>query len=373
MTAATTPERQLVAVETIRAITPIENADAIESATVRGWNVVVKKGEFQVGQCVLYFEIDSLLPLETRNGHDTDFTFLAPRGEKIVDGRRYHRLKTARMRGVYSQGLVMPLSTSPEIAGVIQEFGIDFYRQWPQDCAGHLDVIKFDEELPEGAAGPFPTTLGQKTSSERAQNLADVWPVIVDGGPWIATEKVDGKSCSVFRDTEGALHVCGRNWEVPAPAGAGQADVYWRAAQKLFGPVETGSDFFGASDSFPATLAPGEGVQFEVYGEGIAKNPLRVKGEHISIFTVLQDGQPVPRGQWPRWALAFAAPIFQIELPATAAEAIEQVDGIKSLINPDRLAEGVVWHQGEGRQMAELGYRSTMKIVSNRYLSKQEG
>src|SRR5690606_28028443 len=59
----TTMERQLVTREQITDIQPIEGADAIEVASVRGWKVVVRKGEFTVGDEVVYFEIDSALPL----------------------------------------------------------------------------------------------------------------------------------------------------------------------------------------------------------------------------------------------------------------------------------------------------------------------
>jgi len=92
-------ERRLVTVETITALTPIPDADAIESASVGGWSVVVRKGEFTLGQAVLYFEIDSALPCA-----DPRFAFLAARGTKILDPgteaeRVVHRLKTARLRG----------------------------------------------------------------------------------------------------------------------------------------------------------------------------------------------------------------------------------------------------------------------------------
>lgn len=359
-----TDERQLVTVEPILALTPIDNADAIEAATVRGWTVVVRKGEFEVGQQVLYFEIDSLLPLEHTDTPATalpgepyasPFEFLAPRGEKLVDGVRYHRLKTARLRGVYSQGLIMALDYDvfPRLADPCVTFAPGNASQF---IASALGVKKYEEEVPEGASGPFPTNLGQKTSSERVQNLVDHWRAVLDNGPWVAVEKVDGKSCSVFCDAEGVLRVCGRNWEVPAPANKGQADVYWRAVEALDPPLE-----------------PGEGVQFEVYGEGIAKNPLRVQGEHVAIFNFLLDGIAQPRSQWPRWAMRRAAPVYDLTMPATAAEAIEQVDGIKSLIAPDQLAEGVVWTQVDCRPLPELGYRATAKAVSNKYLAKHGG
>src|SRR5262245_53917451 len=96
-------ERKLVTLEKIAALEPIPGADAIDAATVRGWTVVVKKREFQLGEDVVYFEIDSFLPLD-----DERFAFLEPRGSKTVEGVRGHVLKTVRLRGVYSQGLVLP-------------------------------------------------------------------------------------------------------------------------------------------------------------------------------------------------------------------------------------------------------------------------
>lgn len=89
-------ERKLASIRTIKDIRPIENADAIEVATVDGWHCVVKKDEFKVGEKVIYFEIDSLLP------HTNPvFEFLRPRG---------FRVRTIKLRGVTSQGLIMPLS-----------------------------------------------------------------------------------------------------------------------------------------------------------------------------------------------------------------------------------------------------------------------
>ena len=55
--------RKLASVQEITNITPIENADAIELATVLGWNCVVKKNEVSIGEKVVYFEIDSFLPI----------------------------------------------------------------------------------------------------------------------------------------------------------------------------------------------------------------------------------------------------------------------------------------------------------------------
>ena len=59
----TEAKRKLATVQVIKEVKPIEDADAIEVATVKSWSVVVKKGEVTPGQKVIYFEIDSLLPV----------------------------------------------------------------------------------------------------------------------------------------------------------------------------------------------------------------------------------------------------------------------------------------------------------------------
>jgi len=64
--------RKLASIQLIRSLEAIDGADAIEKATVLGWQLVVKKGEFQVGDLCVYCEIDSLMP------ERPEFGFLKP-------------------------------------------------------------------------------------------------------------------------------------------------------------------------------------------------------------------------------------------------------------------------------------------------------
>ena len=88
-------KRKLATIEKIAALNPIKDADAIEVAAIRGWKVVVKKGEFQVGDLCVYCEIDSVLP------ERPEFEFLA---------NKNYRIKTIKLRGQVSQGIAFPLS-----------------------------------------------------------------------------------------------------------------------------------------------------------------------------------------------------------------------------------------------------------------------
>ena len=96
--------RKMATVRKINAIGPIEGADAIEVATVGGWKVVAQKGLYNVGDLAVYFEIDSWIP-------NTLAPFLTKPGQhpKVFEGIEGERLRTIKLRGQISQGLLMPL------------------------------------------------------------------------------------------------------------------------------------------------------------------------------------------------------------------------------------------------------------------------
>ncbi len=329
-------DRRLVTFERIGAIDEIPKADAIEAATIRGWTVVTKKGEFGVGDEVVYFEIDSFLPLD-----DARFAFLEARGSKTVDGVRGHVLKTAKLRGTYSQGLIMPTANFPEFAtgdGPLED---------------RIGVTKYEPPIPESMsgeiAGPFPSKFAPKTDAERVQNLGDVFDTLRTEHTWIATEKIDGTSTTYIND-DGALRVCGRNWEL-----ARGNSTPWRIADEL-----------GMLSRLPAGFA----VQGELFGEGIRSNPLGVKGVRFLAFSVLKEGRYLPRGAWPDELREFAVPVLDVALPDSVAETVEQADDLKSVVAPGRLAEGIVWHAADGGHIFELDGRSCFKAISNKWLLK---
>jgi RNA ligase (TIGR02306 family) len=97
-------KRRLASIRQIAAIDLIPNADAIDLATIDGWKVVVKKGEFKVNDYVVYFEIDSFIP-------NTIAPFLFK--GRTYNGVEGERLRTKKLRGVVSQGLVLGINILP--------------------------------------------------------------------------------------------------------------------------------------------------------------------------------------------------------------------------------------------------------------------
>lgn len=87
--------RKLASIQKIISLEAIPNADKIMKATILGWECVVKKDEFNVGDLCVYIEVDSIVP------DKPEFEFLRD---------RKFRVKTIKLRGTLSQGLLLPLS-----------------------------------------------------------------------------------------------------------------------------------------------------------------------------------------------------------------------------------------------------------------------
>lgn len=351
-------ERRLATLEKIASITPIDGADNIEIAKVREWEVVVRKGEFAPGALVVYFEIDTALPLATEH-----YTFLEARSSRLMDGDWYHILKTVRLRGVYSQGLVL---SATEFTKEIDEWAKKRgkYPEEGDDLTEPLDLKKWEPDPPNSGgepAGNFPLKFVMKTDSERAQNLGRQWENIQQYN-WIATEKVDGCSCTVVntgllvQDEDGEYvendyTVCSRNWQV-----RDGDNLYWRTVREY---------------NLMEPLQVGESVQFEIAGPGIQKNRLGLEKVRPFIFGYFRNGKAMPRTVWPDIYRGLAVPEMNVKLPATIAEAVDQADGIKSVVSPGRLAEGIVWHTQFGEVPLKVG-RPNFKVISNKYLLKGE-
>ncbi len=143
-------ERKLVSIQRVEEISPIAGADLIVEARIMGWRVVVKKGELAAGDPCVFFEIDSVLP-----DGPAWAEFMRPRG---------FRLKTAKLRGVLSQGLALPVTI---LGGEVPPVGTDVRER--------LGVVKYEPVLPDDreVAGPFPASV-PKTDEIRLQSALGV-------------------------------------------------------------------------------------------------------------------------------------------------------------------------------------------------------
>lgn len=203
--------RKMARIEIIEELTPIEGADKIELARIGGWRVVVMKGLYGIGDKVVYFEVDSLLPdnelFEGAAGRDglkdsMDFDTM-----EISKG---YRLKCIRLRGVYSQGLAIPVDvvaqTYPAVASknvgedLTDLIGIKVYERPVRATAGSANAPP---------RGNFPSYI-RKTDQERAQNMkSDIFTSYLAGEKYQVSVKLDGSSMTVWRK-DGELGIASR-------------------------------------------------------------------------------------------------------------------------------------------------------------------
>lgn len=193
-------ERSLVKIKKIDNIIPLENSDNLNVASIGGWKVVINKSEnFNTGDKVVYFEIDSFIPEEER------YKFLRKYSFKMFEGNPGFRIRTIKLRGQISQGLIMPLSKFPEIS---EDTPFD------TDLTELLNVKKYEiiKNINGMPAGLFPSFI-PKTDAKRIQNISEKKLYEFNGKSFEITQKLDGTSLTMFRK-DGKISFCSRNLEL---------------------------------------------------------------------------------------------------------------------------------------------------------------
>ena len=250
-------ERKLATIRVISDIRPIEGADMIELATVGGWNIVVAKNVgHKVGDHVVYCEIDSFLPIKE------EFEFLRKSSYKKMGDQEGFRLKTIKLRGQVSQGLILPMSVFGDFSWTAYE-GLD--------VTNRLGIVKYEPPIPAELSGKvkggFPSFL-HKTDEERVQNLVKEYGEykLTSAHQFYMTEKLDGSSATFYMN-EGEFGVCSRNLELLETEG----NTFWKVAREL--DLEN-----KLKDKGNICL------QGELIGEGIQGNPYKIKGQTVHFF-----------------------------------------------------------------------------------------
>ena len=252
--------RTLASIQRITDIQPIEGADAIDVASVLGWKVVVKKGEFEVGDLAVYLEIDSVPPDEEQ------YRFLWKWAEQRPNN---FRIKTVKLRGQISQGILFPLSAFPDQEAWFSSEPSD----WPvegDDVTEALGVTKYEPPAPLGdeQEGQFFDGV-PKTDEERVQSSTGRQHLeALQGRPYYITVKCDGASMTVAMH-DGVPKVASRNFRLrDLPDSA-----YWRAARA--------SNLLAFVELFPHMA-----VQGELVGPGIQGNRLGLSEHRCLVFNV---------------------------------------------------------------------------------------
>lgn len=381
-------KRALAYVVTIDEIKPIEGYDRVEYARTNGWWVIISKNDsLQVGDKCVYFEVDSKV-----NAEDERFAFLEKRNYKI---------KTQKMCKVISQGLLMPVSLFPEIGDVDVNTDVTdllkvvysveednarkktdpdakykamtsrkpniFKKPWARWMMrrewGRRVMFLFFGRKKDNPRG-FPTFIS-KTDEERVENQP--WR-IGDGKTYLATEKLDGTSCTYALERKGKkkfeFYVCSRNVRQQDENQQTYHDhnIYWDLAFKY--DIESVlRDILNLRPDLKWVCIQGEGVG------SVQGNPLKLNEDDLYVFN-FKDSE---NGRWgsneakallEKYNIKWVPILGEVQMPDTMEE-LKQLATGKSVVNPNVMREGLVYRSLDGSD--------SFKNVSREYLLKHNG
>lgn len=338
--------RKLATIRKIDALRPIPDADAIECAVVGGWTAVVKKGEFKAGDLAVYCEIDSWIPHALA-------PFLSKGKEpRVFDGIAGERLRTMKLRGQLSQGLLLNLdAVIPQTNSFVEG----------DDVSELLGIVKYEAPIPAQLAGEvkgmFPGWI-QKTDQERVQNLTeefDYW--LREQHVWEVTEKLDGSSMTVYL-RDGEFGVCSRNLELKPS----ETNSLWKVAVR--------NDLELKLRRANRNLA----LQGELIGEGIQGNPYKQKAQEFFLFDIYDIDASKYLTPAERNAFVEEHDIKHVPVLAFGAELWDTL-GINSIDNILKFAEGksvmgMIGCEREGVVFKSKAMQCSFKAISNKFLLK---
>ena len=334
--------RKLATIRKIEEIIPIPDAEKICSYRVGGWNVVDQIGRFEVGDAVIYVEVDSWVP-------HTIAPFLSrgkePREYQGIPGEK---LRTIKLRNTLSQGLILPLETLGYEG--TQKLSYILLDQ-DDDVTQNLNIVKWEAPVPPQlsgeVAGNFPSFI-PKTDQERCQNLVDEIQEYANQR-FEVTEKLDGSSMTCYF-YNGHFGVCSRNWELKFS----DANTFWQTAVSL------------EIQRILSDHATNIAVQGELIGPGIQGNKYKLSTHKFMIFDIYDVDNfryllPDQRRSLVAKLGMEHVPIIweQYTMSRSVPTILELADG-SSRLNTHTKREGLVFkHNSEN---------FTFKAISNKFL-----
>lgn len=361
--------RKLAHIEEIVDIKPIEGADRIEIATVLGWQVVVKKGEFKVGDKVCYIEIDSIVP------EKPEFEFLRDRKFKV---------KTIKLRKQISQGLIVPLTTLPKNKynvgdDVTNELGIkQFISDGEKEGRGIATrkpktkltkyMMKYEwfrnlyNKKYKPQSKKFPEWIF-KTDENRLQNIPDI--LKDKSQKYYSTIKMDGSSLTLaVKDKE--FVICSRNVRLSDKKNSDSNFV------KLAHQINYKEVLTKIKKSFNAKSVI---IQGEMCGTGIQGNKYDITGLNLFVFNLIIDNK-----KYPTYEIRKIFEENQIAL-MTVPLVTENVKGDCLYILPDTIEEMLERAKGdslyystirEGIVVRSEDQSISFKVINNEFLLKEK-
>lgn len=377
--------RKLASIVRIGTTYPIPDSDRLSVAIPEGtmWRVVTARDEFKEGDLAMFFEIDAGLPPD-----DPRYEFLHERAlRKFVNKhgsvlRKIVRIRTVKLRGVISQGLLIPILQFPEAEGhevgddMTEALGVLHYDDVAEEIRQLLDTsTKPGTGRPAGA---FPWYV-PKTDETRIQSLPQ-WVEELKGVKFEVTLKMDGSSASYGyapskREDKDPFFVCSRNFELKRPEpdegvtemleATRSGSTWWEMAFKY----ELESKLKAYCEENKCELC----IQGEIVGPGMNGNRDELKDREFRVFRIWDIGRQYFLTTPERVAVCEALGLLHVPILAVRMDVFNDLPSVDEIL---KFAEGKTasGHEREGLvfKEADTHHPRSFKAVSNAYLLKQK-
>lgn len=390
-------QAKVVRIESIRVHT---NADTLELVDIpdTDYQVVVKKGEFKVGDLGVYIQPDSIVP------QTEPFRFIWE-GQIGIDGvvpEKRRRITVRKFRKEYSEGLLLPLSAFSEGEGTLFRYEGEIYNEdfiplveAGTDVSEFLNITHYNPPEPiENFNGPQPKPYKWMPKSIRGwffyllrligldpekrvggrpapgpKNNPQVYDVesirnykhaFVDGEEVVATEKIHGSNAR-FQFSDGKMFA-GSHYQWKHP----DAKCIWNEALKQLPWIE---EWCRANENYTlyGEVTPTQdGYRYGTTGDEVKFfifDIMKPDGKFIEV------GEPFPDTADYNYAYKFWVP-YVYHGPFDIAKLKEIANEKKTSVpDADNPREGIVIQPVNARTVRGIG-RLKLKLVSNVFLEK---
>ena len=172
-------KRKLASVQKITSLSPLDQKNLFQKATILGWNVIVDANKYAVGEKVIYFEADALLPAKKKWTKG-----FKPKNLRIKSTKQYKEV---------FHGAVMKLDTLNNVENFklkLEDLNEGF------DLTEIMEITKYEED-PEQAKKDlekkFPSDLIEKSDEIRLQSNPKYFEMF-EGKEFYSSLKYDGSS-----------------------------------------------------------------------------------------------------------------------------------------------------------------------------------
>lgn len=384
-----------VPLTTIKEVLPHDNAERLEVVKVYDWLVVTGKGKFRAGDKVVYVPVDSILPQDVED-------HLFPPDSKIKLNK--HRVKSIKIRGHISQGMVVAPQELEEMSSLLLGVGASDEET---DLAPVLGITKYEppvKELPQA----------MRVKRKRAVNPHFPKYADIENFKWYDRTFKDGENVYISEKLHGTSFRAG--WFRNEP------NTLWKKVKKFFGCLPEWEFCWGSRQvqiqcklyhkgyyeedvytkmvrqyNLQRRIPVGMAIFGEIVGDGIQKGYTYgcSKGEHrLYVYDVMKNGkyldydrEPIPGATelpcWhsdaPEYEPTFLQAIDVLDLEPVpclyvgpySRQILETHRSGDSTIGGQKVREGVVLKSIKEESTASLN-RKCLKVISDAYYLGQD-